>query len=123
MWPVWISNHLNIKSALKDLPTHDVLVLKSGSKFYGELCKCLGVPYDTATTSELTFKEGKTGYMFGNVVVYVQGVRRGTGGNIFTSPHQLDPSALVEFLCVEGEANVQVKAGDITKIIISLRER
>ena len=122
MWPIWISGYTAIKSALKELPTHDVLVLKSGSKLYGELRKCPGVPYDTTTTSELTFKEGKTSYVFGSAVIYVQGVRRGTGGNMFTSPYQLDPVSLVEFLCIEADTNTQVKAADVVKIVISLRE-
>ena len=121
MWPIWISGYTLIKNALCELPTLDVLVLKSGSKLYGEFCKCPGVPFDAATTSELTFKEGKTGYMFGASVINVQGIRRETGSSMFTSPYQLDPSSQLEFLCVEAESPTQVKVADIVKIIVSLR--
>ncbi len=122
MWPIWIGGYTQLKNTLSDMPTLDVLVLKSGSKLYGELCKCPGVPYDTTTTAELTFKESKTGYMFGSVVIDVQGIRRGTGSKIFTSPCQLQPSAQVEFLCVEADSNTLVKVTDIVKVLISLRD-
>ena len=123
MWPVWVSGYAQLKNTLGDMPTLDVLVLKSGSKLYGQLCKCHGVPYDTTTTSELTFKESKTGIVFGRAVINVQGIRRGTGSKIFTSPCQLDPSSQLEFLCVEADSNTLVKVSDIVKVIISLRDK
>lgn len=121
MWPVWISNYTMIKTTLSDLPTLDILVLKSGSKLYGELRKCPGVPYDPLSTSELTFKEGSSGYVFGETVINVQGTRRG-GGRMFSSPYQMNPSNQLEFLCVDADSSTSVKFADIAKVIISLRD-
>ena len=122
MWPVWISGYTQLKNTLKELPTLDVLVLKSGSKLYGELRRCPGIPYDPETTSELTFKEGKTGYMFGTSIINVQGVCRGSGKHMFTSPHQLDPSSCLEFLCVDADSSTSVKVSDIVRVQISRRD-
>lgn len=121
-WPVWISNYNDIKKTLRDLPALDILVLKSGSKLYGELRKFPGVPYDAQSTSELIFKEGSSGWFGGGISINVQGIQRATGQKMFKSPCQLEPSSQLEFLCIEADSSTSVKVGDIAKIKISLRD-
>ena len=119
IWPVWIRRYTELKTILDEVPTMDVVVLKSGTKLFGELRKCSGVPFDRPTISEIQFKPGKTGLVFGSSVIIAQAILMGSGKRMFTQPPQLEPGSELEFVCVDGDGSVQVKVSDVVKVIIT----
>lgn len=116
MWPVWISSYSKFKETLDTVPTWDVIHLKSGGKLYGELKACTGVPYDRLANSELKFRATKAGYLIGADGIIVDALQRNSK-SLFTTT--LDPSAHLEFVCVDADTPTSIKLADINRVTIS----
>lgn len=115
-WPVWISGYTKLKETLSAIPHWDILQLTSGSKLYGELRSCKGVPYDRESTCEIKFKTTKAGLIYGRNAVKAQAIKR-DGTYLFTEEVSID--SVLEFLCVDADTTTVIKLTDIHNILIS----
>lgn len=115
MWPVWLRRYTELKNTLKTIPLWDMIYLKSGSKLYGELKSCHGVPYDRQTTSEISFTTTKAGYLIGRDGIKAKGIKR----NSSTQLDEVPLDSVIEFKCVDADTPTIIKLTDVDKLIIS----
>ena len=118
MWPVWLRGYNYIKSSLETIPTYDVVYLKTGTKLYGELRSCTGLPYDRQNTSVLHFTTKKAGLVFGSNHIKGTTIERATCKT--QADVTLDIASKLEFICVDADSTTSINLTDIDKVVLSI---